>query len=297
MPPFRLSLGVEPRAPILISSPHSGSFLPVAVRQSLQGTEEQLRMLDDGPVHALFAGIEETGVSTLAATFRRAFVDLNRDPAELDPAVVAGRSGFAVRLTLRARAGLGVIPSRLDGRPLFREPLQVADVAARLHQVYFPYHRCLAGELERLRAREGIAILLDLHSMPGSVARIGDEEVDVAVGDCFGRSADRAISERVCARFREHGLRCRRNRPFAGGHITATYGRPRDGLHALQIEFRRQLFMDERSQRLHSGADRIRRILHELVRDLSGQLRSVTTAQRLTNRQHLPEPASVAIPG
>ncbi len=268
--PFRLYPAQPPCLPVLISSPHSGTFLPAEARARLACSEEALRALDDGPVHLLFLTALDCGAAMLAATHRRAYVDLNRDPREIDPALLDGRPVDAdLRISLRVRAGLGVVPSRLGSQPLYRRPLGMAEIAGRLQRVYLPYHRELERRLQSLRQRFGVAVLLDVHSMPASASRVERRLVDVALGDCYGRAADQGLAALAIDTLRSAGLVAVRNRPFAGGHITENYGRPAEAVHALQLEVRRDLFMDEASHRPHGGAEALGPVLARLVANLA----------------------------
>jgi N-formylglutamate amidohydrolase len=256
----------QPELPVLISAPHSGELLPPEAQACLALPPQALRELDDGPVHELFAGAIAAGATVIVARYRRAFVDLNRDPLEIDPELAPDlAASVRPRLSLRVRAGLGVVPSRLGTQPLWRRPLGTAEIARRLHLAWFPYHRALAEMLEAMRRRFGIAVLLDAHSMPSCAAADGGRLVDVAIGDRFGRSASSALVATVLSTLQAAGLVCARNRPFAGGHITETYGRPQQGVHAMQIELRRALLMDERTHGLHSGAARLAGLMTEAV--------------------------------
>ncbi|GBD44824.1 hypothetical protein HRbin40_02315 [bacterium HR40] len=280
--PFDRHEPAQVSLPLLISAPHSGMLLPPEAAAGLALSPEELRELDDGPVHRLFAAAVADGATMLVARLRRVFVDLNRDPLEIDPALVPDLApSLRPRLSLRVRAGLGVVPSRLGTRPLWRRPLGSAEVARRLHTVYYPYHRELARILDSLRARFGVAVLLDVHSMPTSAAADLGPVVDVAIGDRFGQSAAPTLVEAALARLRDSGLVCERNRPFAGGHITETYGRPAAGIHALQIEIRRGLFLDERSHEPHAGGERLAAVMHAVSRAVAEaalRLRPATAA-------------------
>ncbi len=280
--PFRLCPARPPRLPVLISSPHSGTFLPAEARARLVCGEEALRQLDDGPVHLLFAGAPDHGAAMLAATHRRAYVDLNRDPREIDPALLLERPGRGrLRLSLRVRAGLGVVPSRLGDCRLYHRPLGMAEIARRLERVHRPYHRELDRRLEGLRRCFGVAVLLDVHSMPASAARVERRLVDVAIGDCHGRAAGGELAATATEILRDAGLVTLRNRPFAGGYITERYGRPEEEIHALQLEVRRDLFMDEASHDPHEGMAALAPVFTRLILALAELAREAAAPGRL----------------
>ncbi|MEJ5234038.1 MAG: N-formylglutamate amidohydrolase, partial [Geminicoccaceae bacterium] len=169
-PPYAELPARGPALPIVLSSPHSGRFCPPEVASLLRVGAAELRALDDGPLDRLAAAGAEAGAVALCARYARAFVDLNRDPGELDPEILAGRpASLALVASVRARAGLGVIPSRLGASPIWLRPLRAEEVEERLGLGWWPYHRRLRELLAERRARRGTVLLLDLHSMPTEV--------------------------------------------------------------------------------------------------------------------------------
>ena len=262
---------VGQHTPVVLSSPHSGRHYPDAVLAQTRLTPEELRALDDGPVDELVARGCAAGATLIAATYPRAVVDLNREACELDPEAVADPAAIpGLRLTLKARAGLGVVPTRLLGTPIYRERMSSTELRRRLALVYEPYHAQLAALVHERCQRFGAAFVLDCHSMPTlqPVLR-GDPPVDIALGDRFGRSCHPRLIEVAERLLAAAGLRVARNRPYAGGHITEHYGRPGAGSHALQLELRRSLFMDEATHERHAGFAGLQELLGDLVRALT----------------------------
>lgn len=272
-PPYAELPARGPALPIVLSSPHSGRFCPPEVASLLRVGPAELRALDDGPLDRLAAAGAGAGAVALCARYARAFVDLNRDPGELDPEILAGRpASLALVASVRARAGLGVIPSRLGASPIWRRPLRAEEVEARLGSGWWPYHRRLRELLAERRARQGTVLLLDLHSMPTEVTLCrGRRALDVVIGDCHGRACAPELVREVEALLAAAGLAVVRNTPYAGGYITETYGRPGDGVHALQIELRRSLFMDEATGAPTAGLA----ALEALVEGLVGRLAAI----------------------
>jgi N-formylglutamate amidohydrolase len=264
--PIELLPAAEPLRPVVLSSPHSGSIYPPSLLDAARLGLAELRRLEDAFVHRLVAGAPARGAPVVQARFARAFVDPNREPLEIDPLLVDGPLPAAATLSAKAQAGLGTVPSRIGGRPIYRARLAPAEFDRRLEQAYWPYHGALARLVEQALARFGVALLLDCHSMPG-VAQPGLRErpVDIALGDRFGRGCAPPVIEAAEALLRDAGLRVARNRPYAGGFITAHYGRPETGVHALQIEIRRALYMDERTLVPHQGLDALAGIMDRLV--------------------------------
>lgn len=266
-PPFAELEAGHPPAPLVISSPHSGTACPAELAPLLRASPVELRALEDGPLDRLAAAAARSGAAALCARYARIVVDLNRDPGELDPDLLEGAGPCAALVpSLRVKAGLGVIPSRLGTSPLWRRPLGQGEVAERLATAWWPYHRRLAQLLGERRARFGQVLLLDLHSMPSEVAvGRGRRVLDVVVGDCHGRSCAPWLVATVEALLEAAGLVCARNQPYAGGYITEAYGRPGEGWHALQLEFRRSLFMDEASGAATAGLAALVGLFEDLV--------------------------------
>ncbi|MGV9009286.1 N-formylglutamate amidohydrolase [Brevundimonas sp.] len=230
----------------VFASPHSGTLYPDDMVASPHLDEAGLRSAEDALIDRLIGSGPSQGASVIAATVGRAFLDLNRDPDELDPALIEGVEVGAA--TLRTSAGYGVVP-RLsgDGHPLYDRRLSRAEADARIDRVHRPYHAALTDLLQATRAREGSAVLIDWHSMPSRVTRTapGVRGVDVVLGDRHGTACDPALTRRLKALFESLGWRVALNHPYAGGWTTQVWGRPADGFHAVQIELNRALYLDE----------------------------------------------------
>jgi N-formylglutamate amidohydrolase len=257
--------------PLVISSPHSGQIYPPSMVQELRLPLEHLRCLEDGHVDRLFGAAPALGAPLLRARFARAYVDPNREQFELDPALFHRLPDHVNASSARARAGLGTIPSRIGGEDIYRWRLSFDEAEQRVRLAYWPYHHALQSLLDQTHAAFGTVLLLDCHSMPslapnGAAATEG--AIDFALGDRFGRSCSPLVVDRVEATLRRHRFRVARNRPYAGGHITARYGRPEADLHALQIEVRRGLFMEEETRRPHRAMARLQEVIRELLLDL-----------------------------
>ena len=272
--------------PLVISSPHSGQIYPPSMLQELRLPLDQLRCLEDGHVDRLFGAAPELGAPLLRARFARAYVDPNREVFELDAGLFDGLPDHVNASSARARAGLGTIPSRVGGEDIYRWRLPFDEAEERVRLAYWPYHQALQSLIGQTHTAFGTVLLLDCHSMPslapnGAVAT--DGAIDFALGDRFGRSCSPLVVERIEATLRRHGYRVARNRPYAGGHITARYGRPDADVHALQIEVRRGLFMEENTRRPHRAMARLQEVIRELLLDIGWFM-----AKRLT-----PAPLSV----
>lgn len=240
--PFRLDRPARQTVPFVFASPHSGRCYPQSFLDRSRLDATTLRRSEDAFVDELFARAVALGAPLLAAQFPRAYLDVNRGVAELDPAMFDRALDMKVDVpTPRVAAGLGVIPRIVrDGAEIYRGKLTGADAQARLEQFYKPYHRALAGLMEETRARFGVAVLIDCHSMPSALA-----VPDIVLGDRYGAACAPVLSNRAEAALTRARFSVARNTPYAGGHTTVQYGRTASGFHALQIEINRALYLDE----------------------------------------------------
>jgi N-formylglutamate amidohydrolase len=183
--------------------------------------------------------------------FPRSYVDVNREPYELDPRMFAGRlPSFANTRSMRVAGGLGTIPRVVgDGQEIYSERLSIEDALQRIESLYKPYHRALRRLIARVHHDFGTAILIDCHSMPSvGVSREEPRRPDLVIGDRYGTSCAPLLADVIQDTMQDLGYTVGRNKPYAGGFITEHYGNPGSGLHAIQIELNRGIYMDERSR-------------------------------------------------
>ncbi|WP_292154426.1 N-formylglutamate amidohydrolase, partial [Mesorhizobium sp.] len=231
-----------------------------------------IRRSEDCYVDELFGGAVALGAPMLAANFPRAYLDVNREPWELDPRMFAEPvPSFCNIRSARVAGGLGTVPKLVgEGLDIYPGRLPLSEAVGRIEAVYKPYHETLKRLLTRTHARFGYAVLIDCHSMPASV-RVGDNGArpDFIIGDRFGISASAALTERAIGLLTGMGYAVAHNKPYAGGFITEHYGRPARHLHALQIEVNRGLYMNERTFQKSAGfdalADDLTRFSAELI--------------------------------
>ncbi|RYI30862.1 MAG: N-formylglutamate amidohydrolase, partial [Acetobacteraceae bacterium] len=233
---------------VIFASPHSGRDYPAEFLAQAVLDRRAIRSSEDAFVDDLFGMAPDLGAPLLAARAPRAFIDLNRAADELDPAVIDGiaRAPHNPRIS----SGLGVIPRVVaGGRSIYRGKLGLNEVEGRLRRFWHPYHQALALLVEETRAAFGEAVLIDCHSMPHEAieahTRPGQPRPEVVLGDRYGATAGREVMERVEAAFSAAGLRVGRNAPFAGAYVAQAYGRPSRGVHVVQVEIDRALYMDE----------------------------------------------------
>lgn len=240
--PFRLFRPDTPAAPFIFASPHSGRSYPASFIQSSQLNALALRRSEDAFADELFDAVTGWGCPLLVADFPRAFVDANRASNELDPKMFDGPLPQAAEPpSARVAAGFGVIPRIVrEGVDIYRGLLDPLEAERRLARFYGPYHAALAGLVESTFLHFGCAVVVDCHTMP-SLPPV----TDVVLGDCYGQAAAPALVRLAELAFTTAGFRTARNTPYAGGFTTHHYGRRTHGIHALQIEINRCLYLDE----------------------------------------------------
>ncbi|MDG5747284.1 N-formylglutamate amidohydrolase [Qipengyuania sp. XHP0207] len=275
---YTLTRGGRDAPPILLAIPHDGQFYPDDVLQRLRKPEQRLRLEDRhvGLVADLVSA--STQLSVLRAHAPRAMIDLNRSTKDIDWTMVSGAGatrGRASLATYRARNGLGLVPRRISGLgEIWREPLRHEELQHRIETIYRPYHDALQCELERLRDQHGVALLLDLHSMPPlRPARSDGPAAEFVVGDRFGATCDAALADSVMAHLRTKGRTVSHNRPYSGGYVLERYGQPRRGIHAIQLELCRGMYLDSRLVEPSARLPVVARLVEGIVWSLGEELR------------------------
>lgn len=255
-PPFVVIEPPGQTIPFVFNAPHAGAIYPASFLASSRLDAVALRRSEDAYVDELFAAVTDLGAPLMAARFPRAYLDLNREPYELDSRMFDGRlPSFANTRSMRVAGGLGTVPRIVaDGQEIYRSRLPVDEALHRIEWLYKPYHRILRQLVRRTAHLFGHAILIDCHSMPSSsVTRDDGPKADIVLGDRYGTSCATLLIDLVEAAIRGRGYTVVRNKPYAGGFITEHYGEPALGRHALQIEINRALYMDERSMEKKPG--------------------------------------------
>lgn len=267
--PFAVTrpLSGAPASPLVFASPHSGRIYPGELMASSRLDGMAIRGSEDAYVDWLIAGAEGYGASVITARLARAFVDVNRDAWELDPAMFEDElPAYARGRSARVSAGLGAIARIVrEGEEIYARKLCFAEARTRIEDVHLPYHDALAALVREAREAFGLAILIDWHSMPAAAALGG---CDMVLGDRYGASCAPAVSALVERSLKGMGYKVIRNTPYAGGYTTEHYGRPAQKIHALQIEVNRALYMDEAQMKVTGGFERLRADLERLFRTL-----------------------------
>lgn len=270
--PFRIVRPPRQTAPLLISSPHSGRAYPPDFVAASRLDFHTLRRSEDCFVDDLLLGAVDHGIPLLHADFPRAYCDANREQWELDPAMFADKlPPWCNTRTARVAAGFGTIARLVSsGQPIYGNKLLFAEAEARVRSCWQPYHLALSTLIDETRQTFERCILLDFHSMPTDETRPSATrpEPHFILGDAHGTSCD-PIMPQAAQRFLERkGYQVRRNDPYAGGYVTRHYGKPGQGVHTLQIEISRSLYMDQKLYQRLPVFDLIRSLMAELVQCL-----------------------------
>ncbi|MCA1406014.1 N-formylglutamate amidohydrolase [Ensifer sp. IC3342] len=236
------------RIPFVFNSPHSGRFYPQSFLDQSRLDAHSIRRSEDHFVDELFQNATFLGAPLLRAHFPRAFLDVNREPYELDPRMFEGQLPPHANISsMRVAGGLGTVPRLVaENMEIYRGRFPVEEALTRIESIYKPYHATLRKLIARTHVQFGMSVLIDCHSMPGNVHLPGSSQrPDFIVGDRYGTSAAGELSRTAVSLLEQLGYVVARNKPYAGGFITEHYGRPTRGLHALQIEINRSLYVDE----------------------------------------------------
>ena len=262
-------------APLIFTSPHSGTHYDPAFIASSRLDEKNLRRSEDSFVDEIFAGAPDGGAPLLCALYPRAYLDPNREPYELDPEMFSEPLPRHVKSRSdRVRAGFGTIARLVaSGAEIYTAKMPFAEAERRIDELYRPYHRALEGLIEATLQEFGAAFLLDCHSMPsvgGPTDRDrGTPRPDIVLGDRFGASCEPRVigtAERILIGL---GFSVRRNEPYAGAFTTAHYGQPGERVHAIQIEVNRRLYMNEATVARSPGLPRLRQKMNRFIRAMA----------------------------
>jgi N-formylglutamate amidohydrolase len=263
--------------PVIIALPHSGSHYPQALRQLSRLSALTLRRSEDAYLDALLDFAPTLGITIIATPFARAYIDVNRCASDVDPLLI-GKPRLHKSISDRAAAGLGVVPRVVgSGVEIYGQPLAPEIVPQRIAEVHAPYHAALAALIADTKARHGFAVVLDFHSMPSGKSH-GRPLANIVLGDRRGQSCAAEMTGIIEDCFMVEHIGVMRNDPYAGGYTTECYGAPHAGVHVLQIEIDRSLYMDEAQVALHSGFAPLRSSVDHVLNQFMAQLPTLTAA-------------------
>ena len=252
LPDFEIMAPEQQLHPVIFNSPHSGADYADDFIARSRLKPLALRKSEDSFVDELFAAMPDLGCPLLKANFPRAYLDVNRAPWELDPKMFSDKlPEYAQTKTLRVVGGLGTIARNVsENQKIYRKKLKFSEARARIERYYFPYHQALKDLIGTTCENFGHSLLIDCHSMPSSAGRLlksRNKSPDIILGDRYGAACDCDLVDRLESLFVNAGFHTTRNKPYAGGYITQTYGRPSKNTHAIQVEINRALYMNEKT--------------------------------------------------
>jgi N-formylglutamate amidohydrolase len=275
LPPSFFRIGpARPVSPVVLSVPHAGRDYRPELLRAARLPKAALETLEDRLVDRLVWRATANGATAFIARAPRAEIDLNRDEREIDPTLIAPPppSGGLVQ-SARTRGGIGLVPSRITGLgPIWRERISKGELDRRIETIHRPYHEALEAALAFARARFGAAILLDCHSMPPRPRSEGVHAASVIFGDRHGTTITADLLEAAVAAARALGYRTACNAPYAGGYVVGRHGRPQRGVHALQIELDRALYLDRDLRAPGPGFEGACRLLAAVAHALEARL-------------------------
>ena len=265
-PPFERLGAMPPMSPVVMSVPHAGREYPLALKTALRVPLSGLLPLEDRLVDAV-AKAARTNQTAIVQTRARAWIDLNRREDERDPAIDEGAAPTPLaQQSAKLRSGLGLVPRRTSGAgDLWARRFTDAEITTRIVEDHRPYHDAVGEALKAARAKFGVAILLDIHSMPP----LGLGSARIVIGDRFGHAADGRfvdVAEAACV---THGFSTARNAPYAGGHILERHAEPGNGIHGLQLELDRTLYLDRKHHAPGAGFARVVDLIRALLAALA----------------------------
>ena len=282
VPPFEIIAPERQLLALVFNSPHSGSCYPASFLAASRLDQQSIRRSEDTYVDDLFLSAVELGAPLLKANFPRAWLDVNREPYELDPKMFDGSlPTFANIRSVRVAGGLGTIARIVsETEEIYAAPLHVEEGLARIDCVYKPYHRALRRLVATTQAGFGEVLLVDCHSMPSTV-RGGHSRLrpDIVLGDRYGASCAGEVTDAAAQILSRMGYSVSRNKPYAGGFITEHYGEPNLGRHALQIEVNRALYMDEASLATTPDFPSLVKALRSVVAGVAADLGDLTPSR------------------
>ncbi|NNF77377.1 MAG: N-formylglutamate amidohydrolase [Rhizobiales bacterium] len=286
-PPFQVVEPGQLTVPVVFNSPHSGNQYPASFVAASKLDPKTLRKSEDALIDELFLPVVALGAPLVKANFPRAYLDVNREPYELDPSMFIETLPDYVNCTsLRVAGGLGTIPRVVsETEEIYAHRLTFSQAEDRIRDLYLPYHRCLSTVLNRVYTAFGVVLLIDCHSMPS--AGFADDSLklksrpDIVLGDRYGSTCNPDAVYFLESAFRAAGYSVTRNKPYAGGHITQNYSKRTEGRHSVQIEINRALYMDEESLQPHDGFIGLRTDLAKIMRSLLGSLPDILRPSRI----------------
>lgn len=239
----------NPKFPIVLSSPHSGTLFPNEFLDNVTLSKEELRSSEDSFVSEIVINASNAGIPLISMNIPRTFIDVNRDKIELDESMFFDAPSNNSSCCRRCRVGLGIIHRVVyPNKNIYDGLLSYNEGMDRIKYVYEAYHKRLKQLVDKCVKKFGFCLLIDCHSMPSMICNIMDDEktLDFCLCTLFDESCPTQMSEFLSRALEKNNYRVEFNRPYAGAYITFNYCQPRKNIYTLQLEINRGLYMDEK---------------------------------------------------
>ena len=236
----------NPDTPILITVPHAGAIYPNLFIKNLKVNLCEVRRIEDYQSNKILDKIDGEMADIIIAQCSRAVVDLNRSRNAIDYSMFTQVFEHEpVSEKQMIKYGLGVFPNKIFGKTILKNPLPFSYAIHMLEHYYDPFHKSLNKQIMYLSNIFGFCYHIDLHTLPSKALLNFKKEPDIILGDNFGKSCCIGLINYFQNIFQGNGFTVEVNNPYAGGFITRNYGNPSKGIHTIQIEINRKIYMDE----------------------------------------------------
>jgi len=234
------------KKPIIVSSPHSGTYIPSKLSKNKSITSNDNMNIQDMFVNDLSYNFNKYGITVLQTIISRLVIDLNRNINEIDPNIIINLpSNVNFEISEKTRAGIGLILTKdINGKEIYPNGIEWREIKNRINLFYDPWHKILRNEIEEISKQFGCAFLIDLHSMPSEQV-YGIKLPDFVIGNVFNTSSDKIVSEELKNLINKNGYSCSFNKPYSGGFITKNYSQLNKNVQCIQLEINKKLYMDE----------------------------------------------------
>lgn len=266
---------------VVYNCPHSGEKFPTGFFENTNLDKDTLLLSSDSYVDQLFAEACENGSVLLANNYSRSFMDTNREAFELDPSMLSGDITEILNSdSTKVRLGFGSIAKYAFTRiPIYKNKIPFTQALDRLQKFYYPVHNEIENMLNEKINDYGYSLLVDCHSMP-SYEFLGQKSLlprqpDIVLGDNHGKSCDPRITEFLTKHFQHYDLSVSINTPFSGGYNTQYYGDPAQKKHAIQIEIKKSLYMNEKERRISQFFEPLKIVMSSLCFQLNKEIETI----------------------
>ena len=263
--------------PLILDSPHSGTLYPGDFQTCLPFA--YIRRGEDSYMDDLFRSCVNHGAIFIEAMFPRSYIDPNRHPSDIDPAMVSDTWTGESNPSEKTDVGKGLIWETMrQDEKIYDRPLPSAEVQHRIDNYYMPYHHALQTEVDRLLQKFGVVYHLDCHSMPGTamvttaMEKEGDTRPSFNLGNRDGTTASQEYTDVVMDILRKNATDTQTvtlNMPYKGVEIVKRYGQPDKNCHSLQIELSRDLILNMDTMQVVDGYQKTKQQCDAIVADIA----------------------------